>query len=76
MGWPVFLLCPGLGPVWAKAQARPGPGPGWAGPRKKYIPEAPHVCRGCGGAKPPTNHFYRQTKGLLVTAFTNYRLGP
>ena len=45
MGWPVFLLGPGLGPARAKARAQSAPGPGWAGPWKKYIPEAPHVCR-------------------------------
>ncbi len=58
MGWPVLLLGPGLDP--ARARARSAPWPGWAGPWPKIIfPKLPMYAGWCGGAKPPTPHFYR-----------------
>ncbi len=63
-----------------RARPEPGPGPepglllgrGGPGPGQNYM-----YAGWCGGgAKTPTPHFYQQMPGLLVTAFTNYRLGP
>ncbi len=75
MGWSVFLLAPGLGLAGARARSAPGPGRALG---KITFPKLPMYAgrRGhCGGAKPPTPHFYRQMPGLLLTAFPNYRLG-
>ncbi len=77
MGWPVFLL----GPEPSPSQ---GPGQGkvcsWAGVGraldKIIFPKLPMYAGWCGGANPPIPHFYQQMLGLLVIAFTNYRLGP
>ena len=76
MGWPVFLLGPGLGlaraKAWGPVCSRAGVGRAL---EKIIFPKLPMYAGWCGGAKPPTPHFYQQMPGLLVTAFPNYRLG-
>ncbi len=76
MGWPVFLLGPGLGPARAWARARSVPGPGWAGPWKKiYSRSSPCMQGGVEGAKPSTPHIYRQIPKLLARPIGVLTLG-
>ncbi len=73
MGWPVFLLGPGLGPAQARAKARPvcsRAAVGQASENTIFV-KLPMYAGWCEGAKPPTPHFYRQMPGLLATAFPN-----
>ncbi len=70
MGWPVFLLGPGLGPGQGQGPVCSQAGVGRA-LDKIIFPKLPHVCRVVWRGKAPDPSLLSAD----VTAFTNYRLG-